>query len=213
MRLDRGARLRHGDLHIGVREVVHRFRHRFGGRCRQFAVKASVQGFFGVQSGAVQTVGTAPVADSHGLGHLRGLGLREDVERGHPESDDLGGLQHLRAGAGGVGGEGIDDFASGPAQVGGVDTEVGQQEGDNAFQEEIWLEGHWGDRCGVWLMCGCAFVLVQVAPLCQEHTANKTPHLSERLRREIETDGDKLTDLDVRRLGPGDLAAVMSVRT
>ena len=115
MRLDRGARLLHGDLHIGVREVVHRFRHRIGGRCRQFTVKASVQGFFGVQGGAVQTVGTAPVADSHGLRHLRGFGFREDVERGHPESDDLGGLQHLRAGASGVGGKGIDDFASDPS--------------------------------------------------------------------------------------------------
>jgi hypothetical protein len=69
--------------------------------------------------------------------------------------------------------------------------------------------GDIGDRCGV---CGCGFVLAQVAPLRQEHTAN-TPHLSERMRREIETDGDKLTDLDVRRLGPGDLAAIMSVRT
>jgi Co/Zn/Cd efflux system component len=39
------------------------------------------------------------------------------------------------------------------------------------------------------------------------------PHLSERLRREIETDGDKLTDLHLSRLGPGHLAAVMSVGT
>jgi hypothetical protein len=46
------------------------------------------------------------------------------------------------AGAGGVGGEGVDDFASSPTHVGGVDTEVEQQEGDNAFQEEIW-RGHW----------------------------------------------------------------------
>jgi cation diffusion facilitator family transporter len=42
---------------------------------------------------------------------------------------------------------------------------------------------------------------------------NSDPHLSERLRREIETDGDKLTDLHVWRLGPGHLGAVMSVRT
>jgi hypothetical protein len=67
------------------------------------------------------------------------------VER---EGDDLGGLQHLRAGAGSVGGEGIDDFASGPTHVGGVDTEVWHQEGDDAFHEEVWLEGHWGPlRC------------------------------------------------------------------
>ena len=42
---------------------------------------------------------------------------------------------------------------------------------------------------------------------------NPDPHLTERLRREIETDGDRLTDLHVWRLGPGHLAAVMSVRT
>ena len=42
---------------------------------------------------------------------------------------------------------------------------------------------------------------------------NPDPHLSERLRREIETDGDKLTDLHVWRLGPGHLGAVMSVGT
>jgi Co/Zn/Cd efflux system component len=66
-------------------------------------------------------------------------------------------------------------------------------------------------------VCGCAFVLVQVAPLCQEHRGNDygdaDPHLAERLRREIETDGDKLIDLHVWRLGPGHLGAVMSVRT
>jgi cation diffusion facilitator family transporter len=42
---------------------------------------------------------------------------------------------------------------------------------------------------------------------------NPDPHLTERLRREIETEGDQLTDLHVWRLGPGHLAAVMSVRT
>jgi cation diffusion facilitator family transporter len=42
---------------------------------------------------------------------------------------------------------------------------------------------------------------------------NPDPRLTERLRREIETDGDQLTDLHVWRLGPGHLAAVMSVRT
>jgi cation diffusion facilitator family transporter len=37
--------------------------------------------------------------------------------------------------------------------------------------------------------------------------------LTERLRQEIETDGDKLTDLHVWRLGPGHLGAVLSVVT
>lgn len=42
---------------------------------------------------------------------------------------------------------------------------------------------------------------------------NPDAHLTERLRQEIETDGDRLTDLHVWRLGPGHLAAVMSVAT
>ena len=37
--------------------------------------------------------------------------------------------------------------------------------------------------------------------------------LTERLRREIETDGDRITDLHVWRVGPGHLAAVLSVST
>jgi Co/Zn/Cd efflux system component len=37
--------------------------------------------------------------------------------------------------------------------------------------------------------------------------------LTERLRQEIETDGDRLTDLHVWRLGPGHLGAVLSVAT
>jgi cation diffusion facilitator family transporter len=37
--------------------------------------------------------------------------------------------------------------------------------------------------------------------------------LTERLRQEIETDGDKLTDLHIWRLGPGHLGAVLSVVT
>jgi cation diffusion facilitator family transporter len=42
---------------------------------------------------------------------------------------------------------------------------------------------------------------------------NPDQHLTDRLRREIETDGDRLTDLHVWRLGPGHLAAVLSVAT
>ncbi len=42
---------------------------------------------------------------------------------------------------------------------------------------------------------------------------NPDRQLTERLRREIETDGDWLTDLHVWRLGPGHLAAVLSVVT
>jgi cation diffusion facilitator family transporter len=42
---------------------------------------------------------------------------------------------------------------------------------------------------------------------------NPDPNLTERLRREIETDGDRLTDLHVWRLGPGHLGAVMSIAT
>ena len=42
---------------------------------------------------------------------------------------------------------------------------------------------------------------------------NPDRSLTERLRREIETDGDKLTDLHVWRLGPGHLGAVLSVAT
>ena len=42
---------------------------------------------------------------------------------------------------------------------------------------------------------------------------NPDQDLTERLRREIETDGDRLTDLHVWRVGPGHLAAVLSVAT
>ena len=42
---------------------------------------------------------------------------------------------------------------------------------------------------------------------------NPDANLTERLRQEIETDGDRLTDLHVWRLGPGHLAAVLSVAT
>lgn len=42
---------------------------------------------------------------------------------------------------------------------------------------------------------------------------NPDQTLTDRLRREIETDGDRLTDLHVWRLGPGHLGAVMSVTT
>jgi Co/Zn/Cd efflux system component len=37
--------------------------------------------------------------------------------------------------------------------------------------------------------------------------------LTERLRREIETDGDRLTDLHVWRLGPGHLGAELTIGT
>jgi cation diffusion facilitator family transporter len=40
---------------------------------------------------------------------------------------------------------------------------------------------------------------------------NPDHHLTERMRREIEVDGDRLTDLHVWRLGPGHLGAVLSV--
>ncbi len=39
------------------------------------------------------------------------------------------------------------------------------------------------------------------------------PQLTERLRREIETDGDRIVDLYPWRLGPGHMAAVLSVVT
>jgi cation diffusion facilitator family transporter len=42
---------------------------------------------------------------------------------------------------------------------------------------------------------------------------NPDGYLTERLRHEIEVDGDRLTDLHVWRLGPGHLAAVLSVVT
>jgi cation diffusion facilitator family transporter len=42
---------------------------------------------------------------------------------------------------------------------------------------------------------------------------NPDRQLTERVRREIEVDGDKLTDLHVWRLGPGHLGAVLSVVT
>jgi Co/Zn/Cd efflux system component len=42
---------------------------------------------------------------------------------------------------------------------------------------------------------------------------NPDPSLTNRLRQEIESDGDHLTDLHVWRLGPGHLAAVLSVVT
>jgi Co/Zn/Cd efflux system component len=42
---------------------------------------------------------------------------------------------------------------------------------------------------------------------------NPDQRLTEQLRREIETDGDRLTDLHLWRLGPGHLGAVLSVVT
>jgi Co/Zn/Cd efflux system component len=42
---------------------------------------------------------------------------------------------------------------------------------------------------------------------------NPDRQLTERLRQEIEVDGDRLTDLHVWRLGPGHLGAVLSVVT
>ena len=42
---------------------------------------------------------------------------------------------------------------------------------------------------------------------------NPDPRLTDQMRREIETDGDRITDLHVWRLGPGHLGAVLSVRT
>jgi cation diffusion facilitator family transporter len=42
---------------------------------------------------------------------------------------------------------------------------------------------------------------------------NPDRQLTEKLRQEIEADGDRLTDLHVWRLGPGHLGAVLSVVT
>jgi cation diffusion facilitator family transporter len=42
---------------------------------------------------------------------------------------------------------------------------------------------------------------------------NPDRHLTERLRRELEADGDRITDLHVWRLGPGHLGAVLSIVT
>jgi cation diffusion facilitator family transporter len=42
---------------------------------------------------------------------------------------------------------------------------------------------------------------------------NPDQNLTDRLRQEIEVDGDKLTDLHVWRLGPGHLGAVLSIAT
>jgi cation diffusion facilitator family transporter len=42
---------------------------------------------------------------------------------------------------------------------------------------------------------------------------NPDRHLTETLRREIESDGDRLTDLHIWRLGPGHLGAVLSIVT
>jgi Co/Zn/Cd efflux system component len=42
---------------------------------------------------------------------------------------------------------------------------------------------------------------------------NPDPRMSERLREEIEADGDRVTDLHLWRLGPGHLGAIVSVVT
>ena len=39
------------------------------------------------------------------------------------------------------------------------------------------------------------------------------PHLAEQVRRVIESDGDRVTDLHLWRLGPGHLGAIVSVAT
>ncbi len=74
--------------------------------------------------------------------HLGGFGLGEDVEGGHAEGDDVGGLQHFRAGAGFVGGEGVEDLGPGFLLVPGGGEEVGHQEGDDRFKKRVAVGGH-----------------------------------------------------------------------
>jgi cation diffusion facilitator family transporter len=54
------------------------------------------------------------------------------------------------------------------------------------------------------LVCDTGHILLDMNP---------DRHLTEQMRREIEVDGDRLTDLHVWRLGPGHLGAVLSVAT
>jgi Co/Zn/Cd efflux system component len=42
---------------------------------------------------------------------------------------------------------------------------------------------------------------------------NPDQNMAERMRATIETDGDRLTDLHLWRLGPGHLGAILSVAT
>ena len=46
-----------------------------------------------------------------------------------------------------------------------------------------------------------------------ENVLNQYRGMAERMRAMIETDGDRLTDLHLWRLGPGHLAAILSVAT
>ena len=107
-------------------------RRRAGGG--HFVAEPLVERFFGLQGGAVEAVGAASVAQAHRLRHLGGFGFGEDVERGHAEGDDVGCLHHFRAGAGFVGGQGVDDFGPGFVDVRGGCGEVWQQESDDGFE-------------------------------------------------------------------------------
>ena len=134
MGVDGGASVLDGGFEIGIWDVVDWFRHRFG-RGGDVVSEALVQGFFCLECRSVEAVGAAAITEAHGWGHVRGFGLGQDVQRGHAEGDDLGGLQHFSACAGGVRGECIDDLTAGVACVDRRGGDVGQEEGDDAFEE------------------------------------------------------------------------------
>jgi hypothetical protein len=129
-----GARVLDGRFQIGVRKVVDWFQYRFGGAGRVIS-EALVQGFFGPECRSVEAVGADPVAEPHGRGHIRGFGLGQDVQRGHAEGYDVGGLQHFGAGAGAVAVERFNDLIAGVAHVLRCGGDVGQEESDDAFEE------------------------------------------------------------------------------
>ncbi len=156
MSLDGDASMRHCGFEVGVRNVVNWLRYRFGGS-GWVVSEALVEGFFGPECRSVEPVGAAAVAEPHGLRHLRGFGLGQDVQCGHAEGDDLGGLQHFRAGAGAVGFECFDDLIAGVTRVLRRGCDVGQEEGDEAFEEGagVWRGGWPGLMLPVCSIGGC----------------------------------------------------------
>jgi cation diffusion facilitator family transporter len=67
-------------------------------------------------------------------------------------------------------------------------------------------------------LCGAVFIAAWSRGLVRESGAvlldmNPDQGMAERMRATIETDGDRLTDLHLWRLGPGHLSAILSVAT
>lgn len=96
-------------LNLGFREVGDGFRNGLHRR-RQVHGLPLGKDVFDLLNEVFQAVCKTAIAETHGEGHLGGLGSGEDIEGGKAESNDLGGVDHLRPGAGAIGRQRFDDF-------------------------------------------------------------------------------------------------------